>query len=130
MTVSNLRCDVCGRSLAGLVAGDDPADETAGLGVRFAYHPGDIELQDSSGTLCGGCWAEWCRWLGSDRPGRCSVCGEEAGRWQSLHLRRMGGSEHWRLCAPHAADLLNRLETVQPKFDRDTFRLPFADRTS
>lgn len=130
MTVSNLRCDVCGRSLTGLVPGDDPVDRSAAGGVRFAYHPGDIDLQDSSGTVCAACWAEWVAWLGGDQPGRCSVCGVETGRWQSLHLRRMGGSQHWRLCAPDAADLLNRLDTVQPKFDRDTFRLPFADRTS
>ena len=130
MTVSNLRCDVCRRSLTGLVPGDDPVDRSATGGVRFAYHPGDIDLQDSSGTVCADCWAEWVAWLGGDQPGRCSVCGVEAGRWQSLHLRQMGGSQHWRLCAPHAADLLNRLDTVQPKFDRDTFRLPFADRTS
>ncbi len=130
MTVSNQRCDVCGRSLAGLVVGDQPVADGSALGVRFAYHPGDIELQDSSGTLCAACWARWCDWLGADRPGRCCVCGVEAGRWQSLHLRRMGGPEHWRLCAPHAADLLNRLETVQPKLDRDAFRLPFADRPS
>jgi hypothetical protein len=99
------------------------------LAVRFSYHPGDVALQDSGGLACPDCWLAWTAWLGGYEAGRCSVCGAECGRWQAMHLRRVGAEEHWRLCAPHTAEFLNRLRSVEPKLDPASFRLPFADRT-
>ena len=121
MTISDLRCDMCDALLPGLIAGsrDRPA-----RGVRFSYHPGDPALRDDSGVLCGACWSTGR--TGSDIPRArvCAVCGTPVARTSSLHLRRLDTRETWQLCAPHAADLLNRLRTVQPKFDRATFQLP------
>lgn len=67
--------------------------------------------------LCGTCWSEWTQWLGRPRPKICTVCGTPVERTASLHLRNLSGLENWRLCNRHAADLLNRLRTVEPKFD-------------
>jgi hypothetical protein len=45
-------------------------------------------------------------------------------RTSSLFVTKLADRQTWQLCAPHAADLLNRLRTVEPKFDRATFQLP------
>ena len=121
MTISNLRCDVCDAFLPGLIS--SPGDDRRG-GVRFSYHPGDPRMRDDSGVLCGNCWSEWDQWLGKPRPKVCTICGTPVERTASLHLRNLSGLENWRLCNRHAAELLNRLRTVEPKFDPDTFQLP------
>ena len=121
MTISNLRCDMCDALLPGLIAG--PGDSPA-RGVRFSYHPGDPGLRDDSGVLCGACWLTWADWLVAPRARVCAACGTAVTRTSSLHLRRLDTRETWQLCAPHAADLLNQLRTVQPKLDPATFQLP------
>lgn len=122
MTVADQRCDVCGRTLAGLGRLDagDP-----GWGRRFSYHPGDPAMRDDSGVLCGRCWPEWTAGFGEPRSRVCARCGAAVTRRTSLHLRAAGTvGQAWQLCTPHAADQLNALRTVVPKFDRDSFRLP------
>ncbi|MDN5852765.1 MAG: hypothetical protein L0K86_07965 [Actinomycetia bacterium] len=115
-----MHCDACAVVLAGLDSGEDgPA-----LGVRFTYHPGDPGMRDDSGVLCGRCWAGWAVELGRPRKRVCALCGAAVSRLQSLHLRRLDHPEGWQLCARHAAERLNLLRTVEPKFDADTFRLP------
>jgi hypothetical protein len=121
MTMSDLRCDHCGRSLVG------PAGGTVGvgdhLGVRFAYHPGDRALLDSTGLLCVTCWDETETWLGpADRAPRCARCA--AGLDRSLFVERVGEPVPWRLCDEHTVAFLNRLRTVEPKLDPQTFRWP------
>jgi hypothetical protein len=123
MTISNLRCDVCDALLPGLIAGS--ADSPA-RGVRFSYHPGDPRLRDDSGVLCGECWAAWAHQLGEPRPRTCATCGTPVTRTTSLHLRKADTRETWQLCTPHAAELLNLLNTVDPKLDPSTFQLPLA----
>jgi hypothetical protein len=119
MTISNLRCDICGGAVSG-----------PGGGVRFVYHPGRAELRDSSGLLCGRCWDQTRGWLGEGRvPRSCAVCGEAVARQRSLHLHPFGEAAAWRLCLTHAVEFLNRLCTVEPKLDPATFRFPFADRS-
>lgn len=124
MTVSDLRCDRCGTPLSG--PADDGGDPSANpdAGARLSYHPGDPKLRDDSGLLCSSCWEQQLAWLGEPRTRACSVCGIDVSRHGSLHVRRAGDPQTWQLCPPHAADLLNGLRTVTPKFDRDSFRLP------
>lgn len=122
MTVMNLRCDACGTSVMSLRA-------TIGSpgGVRLAYHPGSVSMRDDSGLLCSACWTAVCCWLGRHRAaGHCAVCDQTVARKASLHVRPIDEKRSWQLCAPHAADLLNALITVEPKFDRETFRLPLS----
>lgn len=121
MTISNLRCDMCDALLPGLIAatGDSPA-----RGVRFSYHPGDPRMRDDSGVLCGTCWSDWADWLGSPEPRICAICKTPLSRTSSLFMTKLVDRQTWQLCAPHAADLLNRLSTVEPKLDRGTFQLP------
>ncbi|MBI3688660.1 MAG: hypothetical protein HY241_15245 [Actinobacteria bacterium] len=121
MTISDLRCDRCGCPLSGFAGSGDSGPTT---GVRFAYHPGDRDMRDDSGTLCGACWQIWNDRMGEPVEGHCSVCGTRVSRYASLHLRGVGAPKPWRLCPPHTADLLNELRTVAPKFDREAFRLP------
>ena len=128
MTLTNQLCDICGRRLGGPLPPDEAVRAGGLLAVRFSYHPGDAALTDSGGLACPDCWLELTEWLGGYEPGRCSVCHVGCGRWQALHLRRVGAGEHWRLCARDAAAWLNRLDTVDPKLDPETFTLPFADR--
>ncbi len=125
MTVADLRCDRCGRLLAG--PGDE-ASRDGPFGIRFLYHPGDPLLRDDSGLMCQPCWDGTTRWLGSERPeGRCAVCAEPAGRRTSLHLHRAGDPIGWQLCTGHAVEFLNGLRTVEPKLDPQTFALPARD---
>ena len=126
MTISDLRCDVCDALLTGLTAG--PGGDSPGGGVRFSYHPGDPGMRDDSGLLCGACWSEWTYLLGEPRVRVCAACDTAVARTSSLHLRRFGAHSTWQLCPPHAAELLNRLRTVQPKFDPATFQLPLERR--
>jgi hypothetical protein len=123
MTISNLRCDICGVLLPGLSTefGGSPA-----RGVRFSYHPGDPALRDDSGVLCGECWSAWTEPLGKPRARVCAACGTAVARTSSLHVRRSDSRETWQLCRTHAVDLLNRLRTVDPKLDPATFQLPLA----
>lgn len=122
MTISDLRCDRCGRALSGFAGAGDAGPAA---GVRFAYHPGDREMRDDSGTVCRDCWQLWAQRMGEPVEAQCSVCGVRVTRYASLHLKAVGdGAKPWRLCPPHTADLLNELRTVEPKFDRETFRLP------
>jgi hypothetical protein len=140
MTISDARCDRCGVPVSGLgpsaagedEAGEDELGQVGGMlsaGVRFGYHPGDPSLRDDSGVLCRTCWRSWEERLGSVRPRVCAVCGVSLQRVSSLFVRPVDRHESWQLCAPDAADLLNTLRTVEPKLDRETFRLPRQPRT-
>lgn len=122
VTISDLRCDVCDGLLTGLITA--PGGGSPGAGVRFSYHPGDPRMRDDSGVLCGTCWSAWADRLGKPRARVCAECGTAVARTSSLHLRRFDGHDTWQLCPPHAANLLNRLRTVQPKLDPATFQLP------
>lgn len=154
MTINDLRCDMCGRTLGGLsgwsshsrpadAMAADPAGSSpdaartpagpAGLtdlprhaaGVRFVYHPGTAALRDDSGLACEPCWAEAVRGLDdSAAPRRCASCGQPVTRYQSLHLRRFDDPRSWRLCAADATRFLNQLRTVQPKLNQATFQFP------
>ena len=127
MTVSNARCDRCGLPVLGLL---DPKslvgqrDSPDLRGIRFSYHPGDASLVDDSGILCVSCWREWTGPLGEPEPLICAICSRRLSREESLFLRPVGAEVAWQLCAPHAADRLNELLTVEPKLDRETFHLP------
>lgn len=123
MTISNLHCDVCAVLLPGLIAGPDAS---TARGVRFSYHPGDPRMRDDSGVLCGDCWAAWEHQLGEPRTRACATCGTPVTRTTSLHLRRADSRETWQLCRLHAVELLNVLNTVDPKLDLATFQLPLA----
>jgi hypothetical protein len=39
-------------------------------------------------------------------------------------VSRPSGLESWQLCRRHAVEFLNRLRTVDPKLDAETFELP------
>jgi hypothetical protein len=126
MTITNLRCDECDVLLPGLI----PEAGVGRAGVRFSYHPGDPRMRDDSGVVCAQCWSGWTDWLGQPRPRVCAVCDTPLARTASLFVTRLGDGpadrQTWQLCAPHAAELLNRLSTVEPKFDPDAFQLPLA----
>jgi hypothetical protein len=113
VTISNLRCDVCGRFLTG------PAD-----GIRFVYHPGAAGLRDDSGLACAACWAGLTRGIDVAAATRCAACGGPAPRRRSLHVRRFSDPGTWRLCAADAVRFLNALATVEPKLDPATFSFP------
>jgi hypothetical protein len=121
MTISNLRCDMCNALLPGLIAAPGSHPDQ---GVRFSYHPGDPRMRDDSGVLCGTCWSDWADWLGTPEQRICAICKIPLTRASSLFVTQLADRQTWQLCAPHAADLLNRLRTVEPKFDRATFQLP------
>ncbi|GAB90796.1 hypothetical protein GORHZ_118_00120 [Gordonia rhizosphera NBRC 16068] len=121
MTMSNLRCDMCDRLLPGLIPG---TGDMPGSGVRFSYHPGDPGMRDDSGLLCSECWSAWTGGLGEPTPRVCAVCRTPVARTSSLFVSRIDDRQTWQFCAPHAAELLNRLRTVEPKFDPASFRLP------
>jgi hypothetical protein len=113
VTVFDLRCDRCGTLLAG------PAD-----GIRFIYHPGDLALKDNSGLLCRRCWTGLLAWLGEQGvENRCARCGRSVEHPESLHLQRGGDPDGWQLCRADAVDFLNKLRTVEPKLDPETFTL-------
>ena len=123
MTVFDLRCDRCGAYLAGPGDDDDP-DQTGPFGIRFLYHPGNFFLKDDSGLLCQPCWRAAREWLGEDPPeNRCARCAQAVEHSRSLHLHRSGDPLAWQLCARHAVEFLNRLRTVEPKLDPETFSL-------
>ena len=123
MTVWDLHCDLCGA----LVPAPSGASESEVSGVRFVYHPGSPALRDDSGLACRSCWAQVLP-SGPVDPDRCAVCQAPVTRVTSLHVRRFDAPEStWRLCEPHAAAFLNRLRTVEPKFDPTTFRLPLHE---
>ena len=87
-------------------------------------------MRDDSGVVCAGCWSAWTDRLGQPRPRVCAVCETPLARTASLFVTRLGEGpadrQTWQLCAPHAAELLNRLRTVDPKFDPESFQLPLA----
>jgi hypothetical protein len=121
MTVADLCCDHCG---AQLVAPAEDETVEGPYGVRFLYHPGNFFLKDDSGLLCTACWTSMRSWLGEGRPeGRCSVCAATVEHARSLHVHRAGDPRGWQLCKGHAVEFLNRLRTVEPKIDPDTFTL-------
>ena len=121
MTVFDVRCDLCGVALAGPARRDQPDGP---YGVRFSYHPGDPACRDDSGLLCTACWSETRAWLGAERlPGRCSRDGGPVTPSRSLHVQRGGELLGWQLCKVHAVEFLNRLRTVEPKFDEATLTL-------
>lgn len=125
MTISDLHCDVCKTFVPGLTGSSDPVDEPGPAGgVRFVYHPGRPQFRDTSGLMCGRCWAEAEQWLGARRSRQCAVCGAAVERHSSLHVHRFDEASAWRLCAQHSVEFLNRLRTVQPKLDPATFRFP------
>ena len=115
MTIYDLRCDACGRFLAG-----------PGAGVRFVYDPGLPELRDDSGLACSACWDRLTGQFVQATAGRCAACDATASRGQSLRLRRFTEPGSWRLCAADAAGFLNSLRTVEPKLDPAAFRFPQA----
>lgn len=138
MTIFNLRCDRCGRGVAGPIADtptagglttgslkpDGPAEPSEHLGVRFLYHPGDFFLKDDAGMLCGACWSDVRAWLGTDfAEGRCAACGEAVEHARSLHLHRANDPYGWQLCKAHAVEFLNGLRTVEPKLTPETLTL-------
>lgn len=123
MTVWDLHCDLCGA----LVPAPPAAADSEVSGVRFVYHPGSPALRDDSGLACRSCWSQMLP-TGPVDPGRCAVCQAPVTRVSSLHVRPFDAPEAtWRLCEPHAAEFLNRLLTVEPKFDPATFRLPLHE---
>ena len=113
MSITDLRCDLCGTMLAGPAAG-----------VRFVYHPGVPALRDDTGLVCLRCWDAATGAMDTTAVARCAVCAAPAPRQRSLHLRRFDQPDPWRLCAEHAIAFLNSLATVQPKLDPATFRFP------
>ncbi len=122
MTIRDARCDLCGTQVAGLAA---PGEGGPAQGIRFTYHPGDPRMRDDAGMLCGQCWGQWAG--GARRSPRACVRPLRRGltRRSSLHLRRLDTPGNgWQLCARHAAETLNSLRTVDPKFDPESFRLP------
>jgi hypothetical protein len=111
--VYDQRCDRCG----GYLAMPDEA-------VRFLYHPGDLALKDDSGLLCQGCWSGLLAWLGPQGVENvCARGGEPVEHPTSLHIQRTGEGDGWQLCRAHAVEFLNRLRTVEPKLDPETFTL-------
>lgn len=122
MTVADLLCDWCGSPLSGL---EGAGIGSGRLGVRFTYHPGSPAFRDDSSLLCTACWEEASIWLGAPaaESGVCSVCGDrlEGGR---LVVTRPGQLTSWLLCRLDAVEFLNRLRTVEPKLDPDTFSFP------
>jgi hypothetical protein len=130
VTISTARCDRCGSRLSGLVDPESlPAqgESPDRPGVRFSYHPGEVSLVDDSGVLCLPCWKAWTEPLGPPTSRVCAICSTALSRKESLFLRPVGAQVAWQLCARHAADQLNELLTVEPKLDRETFRLPFSE---
>lgn len=119
MTISDLRCDVCGSFLPGPAAG-----------VRFVYHPGVPELRDDTGVTCSACWDTLTHQLDRTAAGRCAACGKPAPRRNSLHVRRFSEPGSWRLCTGDAVGFLNSLRTVEPKLDPATFQFPGAPEGS
>ena len=115
MTTNDLRCDRCGRVIAG------PGD-----GVRFVHHPGIPELRDDTGLACPTCWETLTSGFGDAGSGRCAACGAVAPRRESLHLRPFTEHASWRLCHADTVGFLNELRTVEPKLDPATFRFPGA----
>jgi hypothetical protein len=121
LSVFDLRCDDCGTYLIGPGDDEDPAGP---FGIRFLYHPGDFLMKDDSGLLCQTCWSRARTWLGEERPeNRCAVCGETVEHSRSLHVHRSGDPAGWQLCRVHAVEFLNRLRTVEPKLEAQTFTL-------
>ena len=94
--------------------------------MRFVYHPGWARLRDDSGLLCGRCWAEAEGWMGEPAlgPAPGPRCGEPAGDEPRLHVSQLNDLRTWQLCRRDAAAFLNRLRTVEPKLDPETFALP------
>jgi len=126
VTITDLRCDLCGRPLAGPATGEGDGD-TAGRGIRFVYHPGSAELRDDAGLLCLTCWDETVTWLGTDPVlGRapCARCSAPPDDEPRLHVSRLHDVRSWQLCRADAVEFLNRLRTVEPKLDVETFTLP------
>ncbi len=81
-------------------------------------------MKDDSGLLCQTCWTRTREWLGEERAeGRCGVCGEPVEHRRSLHVHRTGDPAGWQLCPAHAVEFLNRLRTVEPKLEVETFTL-------
>lgn len=120
VTVADLHCDLCGSFLSG------PPTGQAGPGrgaVRFLYHPGNFLLKDDSGLMCQQCWEQTTEELGERKLGHCCICGIEVEHARSVHLHESGDPMPWQLCALHGVELLNRLRTVQPKLDPETFKL-------
>ena len=124
MTIADLHCDGCGRMLAGLASTDADADTT---GLRFVYHPGRADLRDDSGLLCGRCWADTVAWFGAEAilgPAPCPRCDAPPSDEPRLHVSLLHDLRAWQLCRRDAVAFLNRLRTVEPKLDPETFVLP------
>lgn len=122
MTITDLRCDICGIAVPGPAGAGVPAG--AG-GVQFAYHPGDVRLRDQSGLLCERCWEH--AFADATPSGqRCAICASPVTYAGSLHVRRLDTPDRRQLCRTHAIEFLNRLRTVQPKLDPATFQLPLS----
>lgn len=125
MTIADLRCDGCGRPLAGLASDVDAVVDTTGL--RFVYHPGRADLRDDAGLLCGQCWADTVAWFGVEAhlgPAPCPRCELPPDGEPRLHVSLLHDLHAWQLCTRDAVAFLNRLRTVEPKLDPETFVLP------
>jgi len=116
VTISDLRCDFCGRLLAGsawLEQGDSGA-------IRLFVHPGDPLLRDDQPLLCRVCWAELRVQIGDpDRADVCAVCDSAVTYTASLHILEMTGkigeAPGWQFCREHGVRLLNRFRFIDPK---------------
>lgn len=116
MTISDLRCDFCGRPLAGS-AWLEPGDAGA---IRLFIHPGDPLLRDDQPLLCRSCWATLREEIRDpDRADICATCGIAVTYTASLHILemtgRIGEAPGWQLCREHGAALLNRFRFIDPK---------------
>jgi ribosomal protein L37E len=120
MTVTDMRCDRCGIFLVGPAGPDAVPGRSA---RRFLYHPGDFHLRDDSGLFCDRCADGMREILGEHRKAHCATCGVPVERERSLYFYVGGDDKPWQLCAPHAAELLNTLRTVDPKLDPASFTL-------
>lgn len=121
MSVTDLKCDRCGRFLTGPGAPDGSATSLGA--VRFLYHPGRFLLKDDSGLMCDACWDALVDELGPRVADVCCRCGAKVESTRSLHLHESGDPEPWQFCARHGAEFLNTLRTVDPKLDPETFTL-------
>lgn len=131
MTVSDLRCDVCGRSLTGSAILDS---EAGGAAVRLMVHPGDPLYKDDSVLLCLECWGAMRERIGEPgRADRCAVCQAPVVYEESLHVLemtgRLGEAPLWQFCRGHALDVMNGFRFVEPKLGPGDLRLR-ADFTS
>lgn len=124
MTISDLRCDFCGRPLAGSAWQED-GDAGA---IRLFVHPGDPLVRDDQPLLCRVCFAGLRQQIGEpDQADVCAVCGVGVTYTGSLHVLemtgRIGEAPAWQFCRPHGVELLNRFRFIEPKMTESDLAL-------